>query len=182
MREQDLKLAKVKKSCKTAKTVCNVFKIIVLVGAIVCIVGAVVCFCLRDTINATIVSEAANVTFSNIETNGIFQLSFDPHRFVENGLFAQLITVYCSIGAISCFFVAFIFSKIRKIFLMIEKSESPFTENIMKELKKTFIMISVLTALFMGIGSVVIMALVFWCIYCIMDYGTAIQIEIDETL
>lgn len=183
MREQELKLAKVKRSCKTAKTVTSVFGILLVVATVLCIIGAVICYTFRGQINEAIASQtSAVITYTNLHTNGILNFSFDVDKLAQSGLYAQLFAIYCSFGAACTAVTSLILLSIRKIFVVIEKSESPFTEDIMKRMKKTFIGLAIVTGLFVGVGPCLFVALIFWCIYCIMDYGTAIQTEIDETL
>ncbi|MBQ7076768.1 MAG: hypothetical protein IJM91_01365 [Lachnospiraceae bacterium] len=77
---------------------------------------------------------------------------------------------------------AVIFWLIEKIFKDIKESESPFTEAIIKKLRIVFIIISVCALIFYGIANGLIAALLCWALYCIIDYGYALQLEVDETL
>lgn len=77
---------------------------------------------------------------------------------------------------------AVIFWLIEKIFKDIKESESPFTEAIIKKLRIVFIVISVCALVFYGIANGLITALLCWALYCIIDYGYALQLEVDETL
>ena len=60
--------------------------------------------------------------------------------------------------------------------------ETPFSESVMGRLKTSFIIMTVVLTLFVGIGPGVIGGLFMWCVYSILDYGKVLQTEVDETL
>lgn len=182
MREQEMKLEKVKKSCQTAKSVTKVMQIILVVGCILCLVGAAIVFAMRDSVNAAIAANEASVSFKNITANGIIGLDVDVADFIAEGMYAEVCMIYCIVGAVYTFFCSIIFRMISKVFVIIEQSETPFSDEVVKKLKKAFIVIVVVTGLFVGVGTALLTALFLWCIYCILDYGITLQAEVDETL
>lgn len=182
MREQEKKLKKVKASCKTAQKVTKIFMSLTVVGSVLCIAGAAGLFLFREQINPALAAQSANITFSDVSIDGILHFDFDVSELITEGLYAQAMAIYCSFAAIVCGFVAFLFGTLRRIFSVLEESESPFSEEVLGKLKAVFILFTVITALFEGIGIAILAGISFWCIYCILDYGTALQTEVDETL
>ncbi|MBO4616293.1 MAG: hypothetical protein J5717_02985 [Lachnospiraceae bacterium] len=70
---------------------------------------------------------------------------------------------------------------IRNLFKKIKESDTPFTEEIAKQIKITGIVVSILV-LTESLGIAAIVALSFWCFSCIFEYGTELQQHEDETL
>ena len=186
MSKQEEKIAKIKKSCKTTKTVINVVKVILIVAFILCVTGGILCFALKDKINPAIVEGMANgtVTFkvSDFETNGIIHLEVMIDKAVAEGAYAEVFGVFCIVGAIAIVVLLFFFAQFAKIFDIIQASETPFSKEVLSKLKKAFIVFVVMMALLIDPGVAIFVGLSFWCVYNIMDYGTVLQTEVDETL
>lgn len=187
MREQELKLEKVRKSCNTAKKVAKAFKIIMIVATVMCFVAAVGMLVFNGQINEEIAKanlvNPDSVTIDDMDfQTGIFHYDMDPQEIRESGEYAQAFAIMCIAGGIAVGVFAVIFYLIQKIFVTIEEEESPFTEKVLITVKKLFIGIAVIMGLEVGIGLGLFLGLFFWCLYCILDYGFALQKEIDETL
>lgn len=58
----------------------------------------------------------------------------------------------------------------------------PFSDMIIGKLKYAFIMLFAALLVFMGVGPAILGALLMWCIYSILEYGKALQTEVDEIL
>ena len=189
MREQELKLEKVKKSCKTAKKVVGVFKILLMVVSAICFVSAAVVFGLRNTIDTGIAKEVAArgqdavFTATDIDINlGIAYYQTDFQDLIDNGQYSEaIITVLVMAGVVVLMFVV-VFILIQKIFKIMDEEETPFCESVLKRIKRIFIALAIIIALEIGLGFGIILGLVFWCIYNILDYGYALQKEVDEIL
>lgn len=187
MREQELKLQKVRKSCSTAKKVAKVFKTLMIVAAVFCVVGAGILFAFKDKVNdaAKAANEArpGSVSIDKMDFNtGIFSYELDEEDIEARGAYAEASAAMCVFGGIMTAIFAVIFGLIQKIFVTIEEEDSPFTQKVLTTIKKLFIGIAVIMGLEVGIGLGLFLGLFFWCLYCIMDYGFALQKEIDETL
>ena len=87
----------------------------------------------------------------------------------------------CLAATVLLAILAVLFNIIRKVFVEIKESDTPFTESIQKRLKITAILVTIMT-IFESIGLAVIVALSFWCVYCIFGYGIELQKNEDETL
>lgn len=188
MREQELKLENVKKSCNTAKKVAKVFKILLIVCAVMCLVSAIFMLVLKGQINDGIASTNAtnpgkvSIDKMDFRVGSILSYEMDTEKIAAEGTYAQAFALMCGFGGIMSIFVAVVFTLIEKIFVTIEREESPFSPKVLSTVKKLFIAIAVIIGLESGLGAGLLMGLFFWCLYCIMDYGFALQKEIDETL
>ena len=197
MREQEQKLANVKKSCDVVRKVCKIFGIIMIVVAVIMIVGGIVLLAAKNQINSNLVFDSAagqikivgdasdfisldDVTI-DIET-GFFSFDYDGMGLIREGKFGELFALYCFTGALVCAVMAGIFITIQKTFEFIKNSETPFDEKILKRLKAVFVAMTIVFALLSGIGTAIISGVIFWSIYCIIDYGYVLQTEVDETL
>jgi len=192
MREEALKLEKVKKSCKITAIVSQILEIILIVSAVVCIIGAIMCICLNKDINQSIIEvstqedmeEFNNIVASldSVSTNGFLKVSFHMDRMLEEEQYGMVFGVICIFGAIICTMAAVLFDVIRRIFKMIRTSETPFTPEVLKGFKVMTIIICVELLLMSGAGAAILGGLIFWSIYNILDYGFTIQQQVDETL
>lgn len=187
MREQEVKLERVKKSCSTAKKVAKVFKILAIVFAVMCFLSAGFLFAFKGQVNEAIAQENEinpnSITIDKLDIeSGVFKFDMDENQIAESGEYAQAFALVCIMGGIVLTIVAVIFGFIQKIFVTIEVEDSPFSEKVLKTVKRLFIGIAVVMGLGIGIGIGLFLALFFWCLYCILDYGFELQKEIDETL
>lgn len=188
MREETLKLDKVKKSCKITATVSLVLEIILIVCAVCCILGGVVCAALRNEINQAMPEvmtqqelDEFQVSLSALGTASIEGI-LHTDELMNNGDYGMICTVLCFYAAIICGIATVLFDTIRRIFKTIRISDTPFTQKVLKGIKVMGIVISIELLIMSGVGVAVLGALIFWSIYNIMDYGFTIQQQIDETL
>ena len=118
-----------------------------------------------------------------VNLEGVFEGEYGENAvdllnsFVKIGLFLGLL-----FAAVMCGIAAVIWWLIEGIFKEIKESESPFTESILKKLRIVFIVVSIFAFLMSGFWAGAITALLCWAVYCIIDYGYALQSEVDETL
>lgn len=185
MNEQELKLQQVKKSCKTISTVIKVLKILVVAIFVVFLVAGIVCYNVDNTFVTDAIRSRMNINSMDVNIRleshiGAFRI--DPQAFLEHGGLAVLIAAYCIIGAIAVAIVEVILWFMGSIFKEIQESETPFSEAVIKKLKITLIVISLLVFISSGIASGAIAGLASWCIYTIFQYGFVLQKQSDETL
>lgn len=184
MNDQIMKLERVKKSCHTAKVITRALYILTRIAAILCVGGAALVYFFRDKIDAAIAAGEGsfNPTMNNLSAGGLFRLSLDVQKLFEQGNYTEGLITTLVFAGVMCLFTAIIFRMICRVFIEIEKSESPFAHASIFRLKKAFITLVILTGLFVDVGNALLLALFLWCVYCILDYGAALQTEIDETL
>lgn len=181
------KLTRVKKSCRIGRTACNVLKIICLIGAIGALVGFVMVMVARGQVNTDGYSSLIEDEDPEVAT---WEISNDDLRSV--GIFAELIPASADdllkialvslFSAVTAGLAALLFHIFGQVFYAILNGESPFTEDILKKLKIDFILISLILLFSVGLGSAVVAAFLFWCLYNIFDYGCVLQRDADETL
>lgn len=195
MREEAIKLENVKKSCKITAKVSQVLEIIMIVCTTLLLVFAVFCFATREEIDNGMIemqqsNEASandlNATFADFGKEfkvggGVF-VAFDTTKMIEDGEYGKVSGIYCLMGAVLCLMFTAVFDILRRIFKEINISETPFEENVLKKIKRLFIIICIEIFIMVGLGAAALTALVCWSIYNILDYGYTLQKQYDETL
>lgn len=192
MREEAIKLEKVRKSCNITEKVAMVLEIILLVATILCIIGGALCFGFRGQIDQGIAEvvaagEHAEVDSSfqalnNLEIGGFLKFTIHMDELLANKEYGTIMVTICGFAAVVCGMVALIFDLIRRIFKAIRISETPFDRAVIAKVKVMFIIICVELLLMSGLGNAVLAGLIFWSITNILEYGFTIQQQIDETL
>lgn len=192
MREEALKLEKVKKSCRITARVAMIMEIIMLVSMVLCISSAIVCYSVRQQINSELMNaenETQELQFENIKNmmnelgvGGALKFTVNTKQMIEDNEYAEAASAVCVMGGIVLAMIALIFDILRRVFKLINKSETPFEETVIKKIKILFIVISVEILVMVGLGVAAVVALICWSIYNIMDYGFTLQKQIDETL
>lgn len=193
MREQEIKLANVKKSCSTTGKVAKVL------GILMAVIAVVMLAC-KSNINSSIKTEevSGKVVAYVFSENGTELFSLEQVEdmgkhgilgmfnvvgiLMYKGMAAEALAVTFFSTAVTIAILAGIFIIIMKVFKLIENSDSPFNGDVMKKLKTAFIIITVYTLFAVGLGAAALAGVVFWSMYCILDYGYVLQKESDETL
>lgn len=188
MNEQMNRLSKVKKSCRITGKILNVVTIIYMVVATICTAVGLFCLVGQGYINEQAESfievedkENIQIKFEE-EFNGIMKFDLDAEELLEDGEYAPALGVYLIVIGVMCAIIYAILRNIVKIFKVIENSESPFSKEVFAYLRRSFVLMVVIAALYVDAGTTVIVALFLWCIYNIMGYGAALQTEVDEIL
>ena len=192
MREEAMKLEKVKKSCNITAKVSGILEVILIVCAILCAISAVSCFAFKNQINEGIITVSANSSqedfvkslqsLDDAKLGGFLSFTFHTEKMIENGEYGQVIGIFCVVGAFTCAMVAIVFGLLSRVFKTIKASDTPFDEAVLKKIKKMFIVISVDILLLSGLGEAALAGLICWSIYNILDYGFTLQKQYDETL
>lgn len=185
MNEQNERLEVMKKRCRTSAKIVGIIQIITIVGVVLSIVGAFICFTQKDMINDHLASavESGQVTVENLRIgSGVFHFMVDYTQAFKEGMYAVPMGFNCIFSAVMCFIVTFALGLFKDIFKELSGEVMPFSEKILGKLKYAFIMLIAALLVFVGIGPAVVGALLMWCIYSILEYGKALEIEIDETL
>ena len=176
-------LTNIKKAAHTTSKVLSVIQTILTVGAVLCLVGAICCFLIKFDENGKQVIFAGNGfnVYSPVDMG-----SWDVHsfEFVENLNIANP-SLEAAIDCLVAFFMVMVtlvaITIIKGAFKAIEASETPFTKEVADKIKLAGILITVLV-LCQSVGIAAVVALTFWCIYCIFKYGIELQQHEDETL
>lgn len=196
MNEQNEKLLKVKKSCKAVKITARVlFIITVIIGAFFLVVGSILMSTrgkYDDKVQDILSSE--HVTLKG--SNDVFTLSEDGTTYQPNlhsdidSLNEKLsslslsfaVGLYFVILAIACTAVAVTLRLFYHCFKEAEKSDTPFSDVVIRKVLLAMIILSLLLFFTTNAAVGVLAAFMSWAIYTIMDYGKTLQIQSDETL
>lgn len=176
-------LDNVRKSCKTASTVVKVVSIFVRIGMILAFLGAGILFALHDKLDEAIAADpsfSANISVSIAASN--ISLDSALQEFIDNGQYAIAYGTVCIVAGLALVFMLIVLRMIRRIFTSILNSESPFSNEVIVNLKKSFILLTIFLCIACGLGIAVFIGVFFWCIYTIFQYGAQLQKEADETL
>ena len=192
MREEELKLEKIKKSCNITYKLSLALEIIMIVAAIACVVGGIICFSMREQLNTEILNtisqtdsneiENAFSTLDQVSLGGILKFNANTEQMIDAGEYSEMLIVLIASGALICGVAAGIFGILASIFKTIKISETPFNDKVLKKLRRIFIAIVVILLLTSGLGEAVFAGLIGWSVYCILDYGFTLQKQFDETL
>ena len=192
MREEELKLGKIKKSCKITEKTSLVLEIILIVGMFISICGSIACFSFQKEIDSQLAEsytqDSANeignamTVLGNTEIGGLITFTFNTSKMLEDGEYGKVSGLACLSAALVCFMVAAVFEILRRVFKAINISETPFDEIVLKKIKRLFIIICIEILIMVGLGVSVLTGLICWSIFNILDYGFTLQKQIDETL
>jgi hypothetical protein len=180
---ENTKIERIKKSAGVTAKVLNVIKTILIVGLVLAFVGgiSVMCFRIGDE-GKSIEVFGKKIVVHNMVSFG--DLSVESFDFVN---MFDIEDPFLKAG-VNCFFAAFMIVMvlvcvilIRKTFTTIEKSDTPFTPEVLRRIRITGILVTIIV-LSASIGIAAVVGLTFWCIYTIFDYGVELQKDADETL
>lgn len=183
MNTEMTKLENVRKSCKTASMVVKVINIILIIFLIVSIAGAVICFGMSDTINTEMANNPEATENIKMSVNvGVFEATDVLDDLTEIGNYGEAFGLCCVVGIIALGVSIIIVSQVGKILSAILKNDSPFNEVVVKAMRRAFITVVIVTLLMSGLGGALIIAMLFWCLYTVFQYGAELQKQSDETL
>ena len=185
MNEQNNKLEVIRKRCSISAKVVGIIRIFSEIGLIGSLVGAIICFFQRAQVNQQVAEgiAAGTVEVESLKMGGpLLNVVVDYTKAFQAGDYAGPIIISCIVAALICAAVTVVLTLFKKIFIALSKEETPFSASVMGRLKTCFIIMTVVLAIFVGLGAGVIGGLFMWCIYSILDYGKVLQTEVDETL
>ena len=189
MNKETQKLEVIKKRCKVTATAVKVIEIVLIVFTVLILALSVTCFVMKDSINSGI--EASNemgmaylLDFSDfsIGEGGLFSFRFDPAKYAEAGDYGTASGLVLILAAGICVITIVVAAIFRRMFTSIIKSESPFSEDVLKKMKTAFVIISLSIIFFISLIWGLVAAGLFWSLIAIFEYGVEIQTQVDETL
>lgn len=186
MTNQEMKLQKMERSCDVTKRVLAIFRIIFIVfAALFFIVGGVL-FGMQKTLDPIIEEAVENETvtfhFTELEIGGTLTFTASFEKMLDNGQYSVAFGIFSMIAVVVLVLIIVVMSLFIKIFALIKENGTPFCEEVTEKLKGGFIFTAIVIFFVSGIGTGLVMSLVFWCIYWIFEYGSVLQTESDETL
>ncbi len=177
------KIEAIRKSATITAMVLNIIRIILTVCAIIALISGIICLCAQNVANGSVIYD--NGSFRILSPVGEeAMINGDGFDFI-NSLHIENFMIWaalnCFVAAALVAVVTVVIVLIRRMFIEIRDSETPFTESVQRRLKLTGILVTIVV--FMeSFGMAAIVALSFWCLYSIFGYGMELQKNEDETL
>jgi len=179
---ENAKIVKIRKAAGVTAKVLNVLKIVMIVVIVLCFIGGIGAMiisadegtpeaALRNTVRIRGLLFFAQADEAGSPLTGWLNLK-EPNVIAGLNFFATAVIAAMTLAVMVI---------LRKTFLEIRDSDTPFREEVLKRLKITGILVTVI-ALNYAIGIGLIIGLTFWCFYRIFDYGIELQKNEDETL
>ena len=180
---KNTRIEEIKRSASVTAKVLHVIRIITTVAAIIALVSGIICLSAQNVSDDHVIFDNGNFRIlspvgeeSMINGHGF---AFIDALNIKN--FMLWAALNCFVAAAFVAIVTVVIALIRKMFIEIRDSETPFNENVRKRLKFTGILVTIIV--FMeSVGIAAVVALSFWCLYCIFGYGMELQKNEDETL
>lgn len=201
MNEQNIKIKRVLVWCKVVKKISQILKyIFISILAVLVILGIIVLATPADSMvednqNGEIIISIkvgnSNIRFAEFDESAkdiVMPVSSIPaldRKFNEmSDIEAFKLSTLCFdlTGIIIMGLTLVIMIFINKTFRTIIEEGTPFCPKVLKALKLNFILILVILAITSGLLITVLAGFCLFAIYTIVDYGTVLQIESDETL
>lgn len=197
MNDENIKLAKIKKSCHLGKIAARIFCIIGIVGCVCGLIVGIGMFVKAETLEPQMqrLVDDGKITPSRdfIGSVQMFNIDgIDPEDWesdipavqeaLDNHPYTIIYGTYALMAGGVLAVLAVLMSIISGTFGLIEKEDTPFTD---KVIKRVTIVMGVISGLMLVSASAafgIVGALVTWVVYNIMDYGKTLQIQSDETL
>ena len=177
------KIAEIKKSASVTAKVLGVIRVITMVGAIIALVSGIICLCAQNVAEGSVIYD--NGSFRILSPVGEEAMingegfDFINSLHIENFMVWAALNCFVAAGIVAI--VTVVIYMIQKMFTEIRDSETPFNESVRSRLKVTGILVTI-AVLMESLGIAAIVALSFWCLYCIFGYGMELQKNEDETL
>ena len=173
---ENTKLEKIRKAAGVTAKVLNVIKIILIVVIVLCMVAGIGAMIIKDEV----------VVGNTVRIHGLLSGDISEGESVVSKWFnVSEPNVLAGLGAIEAAVIAALTLAVvvilRKTLLEIEKSDTPFREEILKRIRIAGILLVLLIVNYSP-GHALIVGLTAWCVYCIFDYGIELQKNEDETL
>ncbi len=197
MNEENVKIAKIKKSSHIGKIASNILSIVAIVGCVLCIIGSGYIFSSGRAFDEQIEKgiEEGYFTTEDDTIGGVklvninvgkpgnihsdipaVQEAIDDHPYaIKYGTTLLISAVVCAIAAV-------MIKLISNVFALIETEDSPFTDKVIKRITIVLGVSSALVLCTCGTALGILGGLVTWVVYTILDYGKTLQIQADETL
>lgn len=180
MREEILTIEKIQKSGKIALTITTIAKVVAIVAAVLTCLAGVLLIGVRNTVNAGFYKCVEEGILPREEIMTGFEGEM-VSRLIQDGYIAETAGVYAITAGVIMICLAVVMHFIGKVFKEIKESYSPFTSNVLKNLKVSFVLITVLSlesSLLIGL----VTGFSLWCVYRVFEYGCILQRQSDETL
>ena len=165
---ENTKMEKIRKAAGTTAKVLKVLEIICIVVIVLLIVGGIGAMIIRDPSG---LPGSLYIRDENSAVPKILNIT-DPNVSAGLTYIVKAATVAVMLAVVII---------LRKTFLDIEKSDSPFRPEILRRIRIAGILVTLMASNY-SVAVCVMTGLASWCVYCIFDYGIELQKNEDETL
>jgi hypothetical protein len=176
---------KIKQVSRKVITITKVGYVFCALGIFGCIIGSVICGYIAYTDQAKqFLSDHPEILehlSTDIDTGSLLHIRNSVLAYADYRTAFSNMMVECLGGILGLALTIAVFHYISKVFKKIVESDTPFTYEIMKNLKVMFILITVIcvmNSLVLGL----VVGFILMCLYYIFRYGCELQTESDETL
>lgn len=196
MNEENVKLEKIKKSCRFGKKIATILCIIAIVGCVCSMVAGIALLVNSerfepefvkyvdegkiDTSNG--IGKVSGISIQGINVNDWKSDIPALQKALTERPYTTVYGIYCIIISISVAVASLMIKLLSSVFELIEKENTPFTDAVIKRVTVVMIVISGFLLLTAGAAFGILGGLVTWVVYTVMDYGKTLQIQSDETL
>lgn len=192
MNEENIKIAKIKNSCRIGKIVSNIMCIVTIIGCVCAAVSGIAIFAAKAETEPKLAALVEEGKFDENRFNSVYidlgsseewhsdipalQNIIDeyPHSF------SIATSILFMAGALAL--TAVMTKLISKTFETIEKEETPFSDKVIKKVLIVMIFASIILFMTSGMALGVLGGLTTWVVYSVLDYGKTLQVQSDETL
>ncbi len=197
MNEENVKIAKIKKSCHAGTIVSRILAVICGIITIIGIVGGIKVLAMGKEFDNKVTSGSLSGIISTSDEIGSASAVTINLGSLPTELHSDIPAVQAAIndhplsvmyGSYVLFFgLIFIlttamFFMISSIFAMIEKEPTPFTAKVKKRITTVLVVTCIILALTAGSAFAVLCVIITWVLNAILDYGITLQTQSDETL
>jgi len=196
MNEENVKLEKIKKSCRFGKKVATILCIIAIVGCVCSMVAGIALLVNSerfepefvkyvdegkiDTSNG--IGKVSGISIQGINVNDWKSDIPALQKALTERPYTTVYGIYCIIVSLSVAVCSVMIKLLSSVFELIEKEDTPFTDAVIKRVTVVMIVISGFLLLTAGAAFGILGGLVTWVVHTVMDYGKTLQIQSDETL
>ena len=90
--------------------------------------------------------------------------------------------MFAFVAAMLTAIMAVLFKLIGSVFSLIRKEDNPFTDKVIRRIVIVMTVLSVIIFFSSGMGYGILVGILTWVVYTVLDYGRTLQIQSDETL
>lgn len=182
MENQEIILQKIKKNSKATSVVISIAMIICIVAATLTSVSSVVILTNMSAFekNFEDIDMDLHLTPAPTMESSVpaIQEYFDTHYYpITYSVLGQLL-----VGTVTLIVAIIVLAIFKKIFKIISDNDTPFTPEILKYFRFSFIALAIVVVFSTGVLPGAIAGLLLYCIYNIFSYGCELQKLSDETL
>lgn len=189
---EDLKLEKIRKSCKTGKIITTILLIAAIVGFMVALILGISILNMGPQFDKAVKDsggslEAGAYSYSlvNVDVSDFSGVSSDNPAIqarIDESPMSVAFGVYLLVIALLVGLIALVLGAVLATFKKVEKAETPFCKPVKKQVVITLIIAAVAIGATIGVGFGLVVGIVTWLVSAIMDYGISLQQQYDETL